>query len=290
MKQHHFLWALVLPLLAAAGRSSVLAETVPLKADHGTFVVPVVVNGHMTLDFTIDSGASDVVIPSDVLSTLARTGTIAKSDYVGIGEYQLADGKAVRSRRIRLRSVRVGSVEITDVVASETPEAGSLLLGQSFLSRLPSWAIDNQRGVLLINQVPADGVIPSRTQRNKQGRTNQAQPIPSDNLARPSQGHADDSWIYLGDNANISNAEARHGATPDLVWMRYETKVVRGINGAYVETGEIDHVSELIQIDCEQKTQRILLWNGHARSEAPLPPPGDFLHATLYQFVCHRPL
>jgi hypothetical protein len=43
MKLHHFLWALVLPLLAAAGRSSVLAETVPLKADHGTFVVPVVV-------------------------------------------------------------------------------------------------------------------------------------------------------------------------------------------------------------------------------------------------------
>lgn len=190
MKRSRFPWALLMPLFATAGLGPVLAETIPLKADHGTFVVPVVVNGVITLNFIIDSGASPVVIPSDVLSTLTRIGTISKSDYVGISEYQLADGRTGRARRVRLRSLRVGSVEIKDVIASETPEAGSLLLGQSFLSRLPSWAIDNQRGVLLINQVPADGVIPSRTPPSRQVPPIQAQAISRSSLAQPSQAQA----------------------------------------------------------------------------------------------------
>jgi clan AA aspartic protease (TIGR02281 family) len=191
MKRSHFLWALVITLLTVTiGLPSVLAETVQLKADRGTFVVPVVVNGRITLDFIIDSGASPVVIPSDVLSTLTRTGTIAKSDYIGVREYQLADGRTERARRVRLRSLRVGSVEIKDVIASEAPEAGSLLLGQSFLSRLPSWAIDNQRNVLLINQVPADGAIPSRTPPSRQVPPIQAQAIPRSGLAQPVQTQA----------------------------------------------------------------------------------------------------
>ena len=49
---------------------------VALKKQGGTFVVPVQINGAITLDFTVDSGAADVSIPLDVFSTLTRTGTI----------------------------------------------------------------------------------------------------------------------------------------------------------------------------------------------------------------------
>jgi hypothetical protein len=42
---------------------------VPLKVSGGTFVAPVEINGIMTLDFFIDSGASDVSVPTDVFST-----------------------------------------------------------------------------------------------------------------------------------------------------------------------------------------------------------------------------
>jgi clan AA aspartic protease (TIGR02281 family) len=187
MKRTRFMRVSIMSLLATALIGVALAETIPLKTDHGTFVVPVVVNGSITLDFMIDSGASDVVITADVLSTLTRTGSISKSDYIGTGEYQLADGTTGRARRVRLRSVRVGSVEIKDVIASETPEAGSLLLGQGFLSRLPTWAIDNRRGVLLINQGPGDGSIPARKAPITPARPIQAQAIPRSTLPQPSQ-------------------------------------------------------------------------------------------------------
>ena len=47
-----------------------------MKKDGGTYVVPVVINDAITLDFTVDSGAADVSIPEDVVTTLMRTGTI----------------------------------------------------------------------------------------------------------------------------------------------------------------------------------------------------------------------
>jgi predicted aspartyl protease len=56
----------------------VYAESIPLKSDGGSYVLPVTINGKITLDFTLDSGATDVTIPADVYRTLQRTGTISR--------------------------------------------------------------------------------------------------------------------------------------------------------------------------------------------------------------------
>jgi clan AA aspartic protease (TIGR02281 family) len=141
---------ILLALLLVCGAAQ--AESIPLIREHGTFVVPVVINDKMTLNFTIDSGASDVSIPADVFSTLTRTGTVAKSDFLDKQTYELADGSQQTSQRFRIRSLRVGSLELRGVIASVAPPAGTLLLGQSFLSRLKSWSIDNDRQLLVFNE------------------------------------------------------------------------------------------------------------------------------------------
>jgi hypothetical protein len=128
------------------------AESVPLVRDHGTFLVPVLLNNSITLKFTIDSGAADVSLPEDVVSTLVRTGSIAKTDFLDSQMYQLADGSMQMARRLRIRSLRLGTFELHDVTASVAPTAGGLLLGQTFLTKLNSWTIDNQRGLLLFNE------------------------------------------------------------------------------------------------------------------------------------------
>lgn len=45
---------------------------VPLQRKGGTFVVPILINKRITLDFVVDSGAADVSIPADVVLTLIR--------------------------------------------------------------------------------------------------------------------------------------------------------------------------------------------------------------------------
>ena len=50
------------------------AIEVPMVRSGGTYGLPVLINKAITLDFVLDSGASDVSIPKDVFGTLVRTG------------------------------------------------------------------------------------------------------------------------------------------------------------------------------------------------------------------------
>ena len=124
------------------------ADTVPLEKDGGNYRVPVLINNALTLKFLLDTGASDVAIPGDVVSTLIRTGTVARTDFVGTGIYVLADGSKLPSARFIIRELKIGGHAVTNVTASVAPVKGELLLGQSALSKLPPWSIDYQMNAL----------------------------------------------------------------------------------------------------------------------------------------------
>ena len=85
---------------------------VPLEELGGIFTVPVLVNSTIRLNFIIDSGSADVSIPSDVVLTLMRTGTLKDTDFIGRQSYKLADGSTVPSVTFRVRSLKVGGREI----------------------------------------------------------------------------------------------------------------------------------------------------------------------------------
>ena len=138
------------PISATARRDRSSQIGITLKTDGGTFIVPVEINGAITLGFVIDSGAADVSVPADVFSTLRRTGTIKDSDFIGQRTYVLADGSKSQSPTFMIRSLKVGDVVLENVTASVAPSQGSLLLGQSFLSRFKSWSIDNTKQELFL--------------------------------------------------------------------------------------------------------------------------------------------
>jgi clan AA aspartic protease (TIGR02281 family) len=125
-------------------------DEIPLLKSGGTVLVPVMINGAITLKFMIDSGASDVSIPADVVLTLMLTGTINDTGFLEKRNYRLADGRIVPSQVFRIKSLKVGSKVLENVTGSVAPAASTLLLGQTFLSRFKSWSIDNQRQVLIL--------------------------------------------------------------------------------------------------------------------------------------------
>jgi clan AA aspartic protease (TIGR02281 family) len=133
----------------ASPQSGTLA--IPLQRQGGIFMVPVAINNAITLQFAIDSGATDVSIPADVVLTLMRTGTLRSSDFLGTTTYVLADGSAVPSATFRIRVLKVGGREIENVTGSVAGVRGELLLGQSFLNRFKSWSIDNERQILVLH-------------------------------------------------------------------------------------------------------------------------------------------
>jgi clan AA aspartic protease (TIGR02281 family) len=135
---------------ATPGKTPSSREDVPLRTHGGIFVVPVEINGAITLEFGVDSGAADVSIPNDVFSTLRRTGTVKDSDILGQKTYILADGSKSQSVTFRIRSLKVGYNVVENVTGSVAPSGGTLLLGQSFLGRFKTWSIDNKTQTLVL--------------------------------------------------------------------------------------------------------------------------------------------
>jgi TPR repeat protein len=131
--------------------SATSVTSVGLKISRGTFQVPVTINDAIVLDFTVDSGASVVTIPADVVLTLMNMGTITETDFLGQQMYVLADGSQMPSHAFRIRSLKVGDRTVENVTGSiVSVQGGLLLLGQSFLGGFESWSIDNRRHVLIL--------------------------------------------------------------------------------------------------------------------------------------------
>jgi predicted aspartyl protease len=135
---------------------SILATSVPMRIEGGIYVIPVLINDAITLNFIIDRGAADVRIPADVVMTLMRTGTLKNSDFLGEKAYVLADGSEVPSRTFRIRSLTVGSKVLENVIGSIASVRGGGLLGRSFLRRFKSWSVDNTKHVLLLSDWSSD--------------------------------------------------------------------------------------------------------------------------------------
>jgi peptidoglycan hydrolase-like protein with peptidoglycan-binding domain len=142
---------LVTSLQTAVTVARVNADALPLEKAGGVYTLPVRINDAITLKFVLDSGAADVSIPADVVLTLVRTGTIQSRDFIGTQTYIQADGSKLQSDRFILHEFRIGNHSVKDVTASVAPAEGELLLGQSFLSKLPAWTINYKRSTLLIS-------------------------------------------------------------------------------------------------------------------------------------------
>jgi clan AA aspartic protease (TIGR02281 family) len=146
----------VLALALSAGSAVVTlageaSQTIPVEPHDGAFVVPVVLNDVLTEKFIVDSGSADVSIPQEVATTLMNLGTITAADRLGNKVYMLADGSEVPSQIYRIASLRIGSMEMKNVTVRVAAAKSDLLLGQSFLSRLQSWSMDNAHHVMIIN-------------------------------------------------------------------------------------------------------------------------------------------
>jgi len=112
--------------------------------------LPVRLNDAITLNAVLDSGAAAVAVPEDVYRTLRRAGRISDEDARGEGSYVLADGSAQTQPRFRITSITVENITVRDVLATVSPNDAEILLGQSFLKKFKSAAIDYQKQTLTL--------------------------------------------------------------------------------------------------------------------------------------------
>lgn len=143
------------PVPPAASRPSTVAITtltVTLRRQSGVLMVPAVLNDSVSANFVVDSGASDVVIPENLLLELRKAGKFRDADFTGTQMVKIADGSVVKSKTFVLRTFSVSNRVLENIKASVAPSNAVPLLGQSFLQRFASWSIDNERQMLLLKE------------------------------------------------------------------------------------------------------------------------------------------
>ena len=139
-----------MPTLVSPNVTLADPASIRMEQEGGVYVIPVRFNDMITLNAIVDSGAGDMSIPADIVSTLMRTKTITDQDFLGQQTYVLADGSRVPSQQFRIRSLKVGNITIENVVASIGSVNGEILLGQSFLNKFKSWSVDNEQHTLTL--------------------------------------------------------------------------------------------------------------------------------------------
>jgi clan AA aspartic protease (TIGR02281 family) len=140
------------PPAAAPAEAAAGSAEIALDSDGQSYSLPVRINGGQTVKFLLDSGASVVVLPSDLVETLTKSGAITAGDALGRDVYVTADGRKHRGTRLMLRQLDVGGHTVTNVIADVAPAKAEPLLGLSFLAKFRSWTLDNKRHVLVITE------------------------------------------------------------------------------------------------------------------------------------------
>lgn len=146
--------------------SPCLGEEIPLIREGGVFLIPVEINGVLTLPFILDTGAAEVSIPADVVMTLVRTGTLSTEDFLEGKNYVLADGAKVRSPRFMIHQMKLGNRVIRNIPASVSDVEGQLLVGQNLLEKFGTYTLDHRRQVLILGseETMDDSLLASKPQ------------------------------------------------------------------------------------------------------------------------------
>jgi clan AA aspartic protease (TIGR02281 family) len=127
-------------------RGDVASAVIPLRQEGGINLVDVVLNGKLTRQFIVDSGASVVCLPFDLAEELGMTPT-DKDPKV---RFRQADGKVIEAFQKTLKSVRVGGFAVEQVECAVYPKDlpnTPMLLGGSFLGNF-IYRLDPEKGEL----------------------------------------------------------------------------------------------------------------------------------------------
>ena len=99
--------------------------------------------------FLFDTGASDLVINTDLERELLLNGSLKREDYLGKEMYEMANGELEEAQLVRLNNIKIGDYVVNNVIAAII-ENGSLLCGQSFFAKFRKWEFSAEKSEIIL--------------------------------------------------------------------------------------------------------------------------------------------
>lgn len=99
--------------------------------------------------FLFDTGATDMIINTEIEKQLIKNGYLSEVNYLGETEYELADGSIAKGKIVVLNNVKIGDYTVDNVIVGVI-DGGSLLCGHSLLNKFRKWEVTNGGQMLLL--------------------------------------------------------------------------------------------------------------------------------------------
>lgn len=124
-------------------------KSIKLKTMYGQKFIDVNVNG-IKSQFLIDTGASDLLVPREFLTSLIKSNYINRRfHFMRYQNYLIADGSLINAEVWRIPEISIGNFNISNVEVAVV-ENGSYLFGMSALNKLGNVSIDLENNRIII--------------------------------------------------------------------------------------------------------------------------------------------
>ncbi|NTS40437.1 clan AA aspartic protease [Flavisolibacter sp. BT320] len=106
--------------------------------------------GSLVKVWLFDTGASDMLINADMEADLKKEAILGPTNYLGMGEYEMANGSIDSCRQYRVNGVRLGGFTLDNVIVSVSDKGQRIIVGKTVLNKFRSWALNNQENKLYL--------------------------------------------------------------------------------------------------------------------------------------------
>jgi hypothetical protein len=126
-------------------------DTLKILSLNGMTYVKIKIGSMMNI-WLFDTGATDLVINKDMEETLKKEQVITDQHYLGIGEYEMANGMIDTCRKYKINNVQIGQYTIDNIIVAVTEKGKRIIAGKTLMNKFRKWVVNNQDNTLILSK------------------------------------------------------------------------------------------------------------------------------------------
>ena len=128
-----------------------LSDTIKILTLNGMTYVKVK-TGKTSQFWLFDTGASDLLINKEMEKDLKNENIISDANYLGIGEYEMANGNIDTCRRYKINNIQIGKFSVNNIIVAVTDKGKRIIVGKGLLNKFSNWLLNNRDNTLILTK------------------------------------------------------------------------------------------------------------------------------------------
>jgi len=126
-------------------------DTINILNLHGMTYVKIK-TGSLVQFWLFDTGASDLYINNEMETTLKKENIINDQNYLGIGEYEMANGMIDTCRKYLVNNIQIGKYTLNKIIVAVSDKGKKIIVGKGLLNKFAYWSLNNKNNTLVLSK------------------------------------------------------------------------------------------------------------------------------------------